>query len=129
MVYVSYSQKDKSIVQRICRNLTENGIRLFTDYKQLAGGEYALELTKRIEESEAVIFFYSNNTENSTWVKREIEFSISRKKIIIPVILTEPEPDGWLHYNLGTINWISINENNLDELTEKIFTTLYSIHR
>ena len=128
MVYVSYCHKDKSIVQQICRNLTEKGIQLFVDHKQLSGGDYAQELTKRIEESEAVIFFYSNNAENSTWVKHEIEFSISRKKTIFPVLLTDPEPNGWLHYNLGDVNWISINENNLDDITENILKVFYEIH-
>lgn len=129
MIYVSYSQKDWSIVQEICQNLKEKGVQLFDDYEQLAGGEYAQELIKRIEESEAVIFFYSNNTENSTWVKREIEFSISHKKTIIPVLLTEPELDGWLNYNLGDVNWISADGNNLEEFTEKIVKVLHLVHR
>lgn len=128
MVYVSYSQKDKSIVQRICRNLTEKGICLFTEYEQLVGDEYAIELTKRIEESEAVIFFYSNNTENSTWVKREIEFSLSLKKTIIPVLLTEPKPDGWLFFNLGDVNWISVDRDHLNDLTENIIKVLFAVH-
>lgn len=66
MLYVSYSQKDRSIVQRVCRSLTEKGVQLFVDYEQLAGGDYAQELTKQIESAEAILFFYSENTENST---------------------------------------------------------------
>lgn len=127
MVYVSYSQKDKSIVQQICRKLTERDIQLFVDYKQLSGGDYAQKLTKMIEESEAVIFFYSNNAENSTWVRREIDFSISRKKTILPVLLTAPEQNGWLHYILGDVNWISTNEDNLNDLIENILKALYEV--
>ena len=128
MVYVSYSQKDKSIVQQICRNLAKKGIQLFVDYEQLAGGVYAQELTRRIEEADAIILFYSKNSENSTWVKREVEFSISRKKTVIPVLLTDPDPNGWLHYNLGNVNWISKDEDNLKDLTENILKALYTVH-
>lgn len=129
MIFVSYSQKDKSFVNTICRNLTKKGLHLFADYEQLAGGNYAQELTKRIDAAEAIIFFYSENTENSTWVKHEIEFSISRKKTIIPVLLTQPKENGWLHFNLGSINWISIDKNNIEDLTEKILSAFYAVHK
>lgn len=129
MIYVSYSQKDRSVVQRVCRSLTEKGVQLFVDDKQLAGGYYAQELTKQIESAEAILFFYSENTENSTWVKHEIEFSILRKKTIIPVLLTRPEESDWLHFNLGSINWISIDKNNIEESTEKILSAFYAAHK
>lgn len=129
MIYVSYSQKDKPFVNWVCRNLTKKGLHLLADSEQLAGADYAQELTKRIDAAEAIIFFYSDNTENSTWVKREIEFSISRKKTIIPVLLTQPDESGWLHFNLGSINWISIDENSIEELTEKILSAFNAAHK
>ena len=48
------------------------------DYDQTIGEDHAHTLTKRIEMAEAVILFYSANTENSIWVKHEIEFSLSK---------------------------------------------------
>ena len=106
MIYCSYSRKDRPVVQRILRSLTENGVQLFVDYEQLAGGDYAQKLTKQIESADAILFFYSENTENSTWVKHEIEFALSKNKIIIPVLLAEPKEGSWLHFYLGTFNWI-----------------------
>lgn len=90
MIYVSYSQKDRPIVQRFCHSLTEKGVQLHADYEQLVGGEFAQELTKQIESADAILFFYSENTENSMWVKHEIEFSLSKNKCIIPLLLSEP---------------------------------------
>jgi len=106
MIYVSYSPRDRSVVQRVCKSLAGKGGQLFVDHEQLAGGDYAQELTKQIESAEAILFFYSENTENSTWVKHEIEFSLSKNKNIIPVLLSEPEENSWLNFHLGFFKWI-----------------------
>lgn len=120
MFYVSYSKKDRPFVQRVCQSLTEKGIPLFVDYEQLAGGDYAQELTKQIESADAVLFFYSENTENSTWVKHEIEFSVSKNKIIIPVSLSEPKKDSWFHFYLGTVNWIKVDGDDVNSIEERL---------
>ena len=129
MIYVSYSQKDKSIVQRICKKLKDKGLHLFIDYEQLTGGEFAQVITKKIEAAEAIIFFYSNNTENSTWVKREIEYALSRNKCIIPLLLSEPKGSSWLHFNLGSVNWISVDKENVEDITEKILAAFYVVSK
>ena len=73
---------------------------MFVDYEQLAGGYYAQELTKQIESADAILLFYSKITENSTWVKHEIEFALSKRKSIVPVLLPESEESSWLHFIL-----------------------------
>lgn len=129
MIYCSYNQKDKSTVQRICRSLTEKGIQLFVDYEQLAGGDYAQELTKQIESAEAILFFYSENTENSTWVKHEIEFSLSKNKCIIPILLSEPKDSSWLYFNLGSFNWIKLDGENINSIADRIIYVLSSLYQ
>ncbi len=129
MIYVSYSQKDRSVVQRVCQSLTEKGVQLFVDYEQLAGGDYAQELTKQIESAEAILFFYSENTENSTWVKHEIEFSLSKKKCIIPILLSEPKNSSWLQFNLGSFNWIKFDGDNINSIADRIINVLSTLYQ
>ena len=129
MIYVSYSQKDRSVVQRVCQSLTEKGVQLFVDYEQLAGGDYAQELTKQIESAEAILFFYSENTENSTWVKHEIEFSLSKNKCIIPILLSEPKNSSWLQFNLGSFNWIKFDGDNINSIADRIINVLSTLYQ
>lgn len=129
MIYCSYSQKDRPVVQRICRSLTEKGIQLFVDYEHLAGGDYAQKLTKQIESAEAILFFYSENTENSTWVKHEIEFALSKRKSIVPVLLNEYEESRWLHFNLGSFNWIKFDDKNINSIADKIINVLSTLEQ
>lgn len=129
MIYVSYSQKDRSVVQRICRSLTEKGVQLFVDYEQLTGGDYAQELTMQIESAEAILFFYSENTENSTWVKHEIEFALSKRKSIVPVLLPESEESSWLHFNLGSFDWIKFDDKNINSIADKIINVLSTLNQ
>lgn len=127
MIYCSYSQKDRPMVQRICQSLTEKGVQLFVDSKQLAGGDYAQELTKQIESAEAILFFYSENTENSTWVKHEIEFALSKRKSIVPVLLSEPKESCWLHFNLESFNWIKQDGENINSIADRIINVLSTL--
>lgn len=124
MIYVSYSQKDRPIVQRFCHSLTEKGVQLHADYEQLVGGEFAQELTKQIESADAILFFYSENTENSMWVKHEIEFSLSKNKCIIPLLLSEPEESSWIHYYLGSLNWIKANGESINSVADRIINVI-----
>lgn len=124
MIYVSYSQKDRPIVQRFCHSLTEKGVQLHANYEQLVGGEFAQELTKQIESADAILFFYSENTENSMWVKHEIEFSLSKNKCIIPLLLSEPEESSWIHYYLGSFNWIKANGESINSVADRIINVI-----
>ena len=129
MIYVSYSQKDRSVVQRVCQSLTEKGVQLFVDYEQLAGGDYAQELTKQIESADAILLFYSKITENSTWVKHEIEFSLSKNKCIIPILLSEPKNSSWLQFNLGSFNWIKFDGDNINSIADRIINVLSTLYQ
>ena len=40
-----------------------------------------------IEESYIILFFYSNDSENSQYQRRELEFSIQNNKTIIPLLI------------------------------------------
>lgn len=127
MIYCSYSRKDRSVVQRVCKSLAEKGVQLFMDYEQLAGGDYAQELTKQIESAEAILFFYSENTENSTWVKHEIEFALSKRKSIVTVLLSESEESSWLHFNLGSFNWIKFDDKSIKSIADKVINVLSTL--
>ena len=124
MIYVSYSQKDRPIVQRFCHSLTEKGVQLHVDYEQMVGGNFVQELTKQIESAEAILFFYSENTENSMWVKHEIEFSLSKNKHIIPLLLSEPDKSSWIHYYLGSFNWIKANGESINSVADRIINVI-----
>lgn len=128
MIYVSYSQKDRIVVQKICHSLTEKGVQLFLDYEQLAGGDYAQELTKHIVSAEAILFFYSENTENSTWVKHEVEFSLSKNKSIIPVLLSKPEENSWLNFHLGLLKWILFEREDYISVVDNILSALTTLY-
>lgn len=99
------------------------------DYEQLAGGDYAHKLTKQIESAEAILLFYSENTENSTWVKHEIEFALSKNKYIIPILLSEPEESSWLHFYLSAYNWIKLDGENVNSISDRIINVLSALYQ
>lgn len=107
MIYISYSRIDSPVVKEICDGLIHVGLQLYVDYKQYDSGESTIEITRQIQNADAVILFYSNNVENSPWTRREVEYAISTGKTIIPVLLSNYVDDGWFvnHIHTSTIEF------------------------
>lgn len=126
MVYISYDRKDEPVVRKICQSLTMMGTKMFMSQDQVVGGDYAQELTKQIETAEAVLFFYSENAENSTWVKREVEYALSQKKRVIPVLLTVVADSGWYRYHLGKTQYVALGNDEPDTCANKIEIVLHN---
>ncbi len=127
MLYISYSQNDSSIVSAICQILIENGEHLNEDCKQIVGGDFAQELTKRIELAEAIVCFYSENADKSTWVKREIEYSLSKNKNIIPIFLSNNDGSSWFCSRFGENDIIYYDGEDVNSVSEKIIESLSAL--
>lgn len=123
-IYLSYSRKDIKTIEIVRKNLKQCGFRVYMDEHQIAGGDFAQELTKKIKEVKYVLFFYGNNTSNSTWVKREIEYALAQQKKIIPIILGEAIVDEWFRFHFEDCNWIYFNENSYSKSIDTIISVL-----
>ena len=92
-VFVSHSSKDDSFVSSLRVALASQGIAVWADSQELIGGDL---LAPRIEEAIGkathLLAILSPNATNSPWVSKEIEYAISLKKRVIPVLLPGIEP-------------------------------------
>lgn len=96
MLYASYSRTDQDTVLSIIKSLKVNGCQFFDD-NQIVGGDFAEALTHRIEDSDAMLLFYSEASDNSTWVKRELSFAVSQGKPILIIELSKIRRDSWFY--------------------------------
>ncbi|MFH1116978.1 MAG: toll/interleukin-1 receptor domain-containing protein [Pseudomonadota bacterium] len=58
------------------------------------GGRWKRQLYRWIDDSDAVLLFWSSNAKNSEWVMKECDYTIRTKGVefIIPVIIEGPPP-------------------------------------
>lgn len=87
-VFISYARKDKSLVNPIVEWLQVNDFVIWQDVSDLSGGDRWWDaIQNAIDNSDAVLVFWSENAKSSKWVKKEIVRAKERGKRIIPVLL------------------------------------------
>ncbi len=120
-VFVSYSRRDLSFVERMIRDLKQAGIVAWYDLSGLEGGErWGEKIQKAIRESDCVIVVLSPDSVNSEWVEREFLFASNLKKKIIPLMYRQCE----LPFDYLNLNYIDVQGENYQLNYEKILRSI-----
>lgn len=84
--FISYSSKDKVIVEQLVNILISCGIAYWKAPEMIpAGSNYAKEIPKAINNCDIFLLVVSEASQNSIWVEKEIDTAIGYRKKIIPV--------------------------------------------
>lgn len=95
MIFVSYSRQDYDVVKWVVKSLEAKGYHFYIDQEDLVAGNFATQIADAIKNSEAVLLFYSQAAENSTWIKRESSYAHSFGKPIIVIRLSDTKKGSW----------------------------------
>jgi|GEM_PF-1494479 len=94
-VFISYSSKDKHLVQRLADDLTNNNISVWYDEWELkVGDSLSNKIQTGIEESSWLIIVISENSTNSKWVNLELKSALTIELdkngvFILPVLIDD----------------------------------------
>ena len=117
-VFISYSHKDVQIADAICHKFEEAGIRCWYAPRNIRpGDEWASAIIKALEECKAMILVFTDASNLSVQVHREVDAAVGSGKTIIPFKCSETEPSGSMRYYLSTLHW-------MDALTEPMDTSI-----
>ncbi|MGO9116551.1 MAG: toll/interleukin-1 receptor domain-containing protein [Desulfomonilaceae bacterium] len=95
VVFLSYSQKDNSVVRAFSTGLQRQGIEVWFDETHLpAGASLIKEISKGLESADCLVFFISKNSTDSTWALHELNLIMARRIrsagiTIIPILLDD----------------------------------------
>ena len=93
-VFISHSHTDAALAARITEGLEERGLKVWDpDRDLLPGDNWAGEIARTLEESEAMIVLLTPAAVSSPHVKREIEYALGAKNYsnrLIPVVVGDP---------------------------------------
>ena len=128
-IFISYSHKDAIVANAICNSLENDGIECWIAPRNiLPGVKWAHAINGAIKEAKALILVFSENSNMSDQVLREIELAIGNKLIIIPVKIEDISPTESMEYYLSTLQWITLRgkltDSKLEEFNEKISNAL-----
>ncbi len=108
-VFISYSRKDISFINRLAADLKNAGIDVWYDVTRIAGGaRWRSEIENALRNSQYVIVVLSPDSIVSEWVEREFLFSSNLRRKIIPVMYRACE----VPLNYVDLNYIDVQGEN-----------------
>ena len=106
-VFISHSSKDKAIAEMVVHSLEGQGVSCWIAPRDiLPGSNYGSEITKAIRECSVLLLLYSENSNKSDAVYREVQKAFEEKKILVPLRLHDIPPSDNLAFFMSGIQWI-----------------------
>ena len=122
--FISYSHKDKLIVDAMVHYLEENKCRCWYAPRDIDPGvEYAQAITAAIPRASFCVFVLSVNSIRSKFCHKEVDCALNRNKVIIPFRIEECKLENGFELYLGDLHWIDAfpePERQFSELLKRI---------
>jgi TIR domain len=94
-VFISYSNRDREIVDRIAGDLAQHGVKIFYDRELVPGEAWAPRLAHEIKSAKNVLVILSPAYVKSAWAQKELEAATLSEAEgntrIIPVLVEDTE--------------------------------------
>jgi hypothetical protein len=86
-VFISYSRRDLSFVERLVVDLENAGLEVWYDLSDLGGGaRWRVEIEHALRNSQFVVVVLSPDSIQSEWVEREFLFASNLERKIVPLL-------------------------------------------
>jgi hypothetical protein len=114
-VFVSHSHQDAAAAELIVEALEKRGVTCWVAPRDVPpGGSYAEAILNAIESASCFVLIYSENSNVSSHVLREVERALKFDLNIVPVRFDDSAPSKSLDYLLATVHWLAIAPDSRD---------------
>ena len=120
-VFISHSHTDAELAARVSDALERSGFQVWNpDRELLPGDNWAGEVARALEESEAMIVLMTPAAADSPYVKREIEYALGAKNYsnrLIPVVVGDPDqlPSSGIPWIIRRLPWFDLEDSDTDD--------------
>ncbi|MBQ3999810.1 MAG: TIR domain-containing protein [Oscillospiraceae bacterium] len=105
-VFISYSHIDAETADSVCEKLEQSGIECWIAPRNIGpGDEWASAIMDALNACKIVLLIFSEASNASVQVLREIDKAVSLKKIIIPYRISDLKPTDAMDYYLSTVSF------------------------
>ncbi len=124
-VFISYSSKDKVFADMICERLESENIFCWYAPRDIEpGAEWATSIIKAIDSTSILLLLFSDNSNDSHQVLREVGYAADKGTVVIPFKITKTESHlaESLKYYLNTAEWINGVGNNFEKSVQRLIS-------
>src|SRR4051794_2554501 len=106
-VFISHSTDDKASADAICAALESAGVRCWIAPRDiLPGSNWASSILKAIADSRAMVLVFSQRSNASPHIRREVERAVHHNIPVAPIRLADVMPEDDLEYFLSASHWM-----------------------
>ena len=123
-VFISYSSENQDKADQLLKKLEGAGISCWYAPRDiLPGGDYTVEIPKALGECTYLVVLLTNESQNSPYVKMELDQATRRRKTIIPVVLEHMDQNESTNFLINAKQTVDATKD-LDGAVNKIIKTI-----
>ena len=106
-IFISYSQKDRSVAEGLAHFLVESGYHVWWDYELVGGVKFRSKIKAELDAAKAAIVIWTPNSVESEWVIEEADDAKSSKKLLpvrVPELDYKSIPLGFRQFQTDPVN-------------------------
>jgi hypothetical protein len=107
-VFISHASEDHAIAEAVCEAIEGRGMPCWIAPRDITPGkDYAEALYDAIGECTSLVLVFSQYSNRSPQVRREVERAARDGDPIIPFRIDDTVPAGSLQFNVGAMDWLA----------------------
>ena len=113
-VFISHSQSDSLLAAQVSEELQKTGLKVWdAQFNLLPGDNWAAQVGRALEESDAMVVLLTPNSISSSHVKAEMAYALGSKSYsnrLIPVAVGGRErlPQGEIPWIVRLLRWVDL---------------------
>ena len=128
-IFISHSSEDKAVADAVCAALESENIRCWIAPRDVRPGQdWPTAILEAIKSSKIMVLIFSENSNNSRQVQKEVSVAVNSEAIIIPFKIDNTSFQGSLELFLSDTHWLDAmnppTKEEIDKLTKTINTFL-----
>jgi hypothetical protein len=127
-VFISHSSNNRTVANAVCAALESIGIRCWIAPRDvLPGRSYSGEITRAIQQSRAFVLIFSEHSNNSEQVLREVQLAANSRLHIVQFRIDAVSPSDDLEYYLSGPHWLDAVTPPLDAHLEQLKSSMKAL--
>jgi Ca2+-binding EF-hand superfamily protein len=124
-VFLSHSSQDKTTADAACAILERHGLKCWMAPRDiLPGADWSAAIIEGIERSRLLVLIYSQSSNGSPQVLREVERAVAKGMAIVPLRLDDLPPSKSLEYFISSQHWLDALTPPLEAHLETLAVTV-----
>jgi hypothetical protein len=127
-VFISHSTNNRPVANAVCAALERIGIRCWIAPRDVMPGRpYSGEITRAIQQSRAFVLIFSEHSNNSEQVLREVQLAANSRLHIIQFRIDPVVPSDDLEYYLSGPHWLDAVTPPLESHIEQLQNSMKAL--